>query len=63
MNKNESEKWEVVVRGRSAETNNAHFKCPNPSNPDFELSLDPFYSIQLNAFPPAPPGGLPPKEE
>jgi len=40
-----------------------HLKRPDSPDPDLELSLNAFDIVQINAFPPAASGWLPPEEQ
>lgn len=40
-----------------------HLKRPDPPDPDLELSLNAFNVIQINTFPPAASGWLPPEQQ
>ena len=40
-----------------------HLEGPHSSDPDFQLAFNTFDALQVDAFPPAPPGWLPPEEQ
>lgn len=40
-----------------------HLQRPHPPNPHFQRTLDALNVLQLDAFPPTPPGRFPPKEQ
>jgi hypothetical protein len=43
--------------------NTYHLQRPNPSNPNLKFALHALNVVQLNTFPPTPPGWLSPEEE
>lgn len=45
------------------QADNAHLQRPHPSDPDLELALHARNVLELNALPPAAPGGLAPEEQ
>lgn len=47
----------------SAESNHAHLQRPHAPDPHLELALDALNIVQLDALPPAAPGGFPPEQE
>lgn len=55
--------WFQVSNKGTEKAKTHHFKRPHPPNPNLELTLHARHVLEIDAFPPAAPGRLAPKQQ